>query len=379
MKKIACFAYVKDGDDLWISHFKFNGLYKIDLASGDVVFMGRFLHYGEKESQIHSCAQKYGNQLYFFPQNADNVDIYDISTGEFCSVKLPVKDKVLQKVIVETFRYDDTCVMVPRFADIPLMILSLSDNKTIECINLSESNKRVKEDSKNLTLYACEVNHVIYFPIKDTNCIGSYDLDRREEKIYILSEIEKIVGDIKADGNDFWINADNGIYKWNPNTDMLKFICDCSSEKEGWIENFVMHGDMVICIPRWLNNIKIIDKKTLKQADIRIDTNSLHGNIDTPWRDIRGCFIWGNELVILPVRYKETIFLNLDSYQISLKEYASDECMFLLSSLSMKEENEDNLCEFLSYIDNGIYKKSECDKNTGDRIWEAIADNRSNK
>lgn len=379
MKKIACFAYVKDGDDLWISHFKFNGLYKINLSSGNVAFMGRFPNHSGQEKALHFCGKKYGSKLYFFPQNTDSIDIYDIATGEYCSEMIPIKDKIFQKVIVEAFQYDDTCVLVPRFADIPLMILSLSENKIIECINLPESNQKASEDSKNLTLYACMIDHVIYFPVKDTNCIGSYDLDKREEKVYILSELEKIVGDFKFDGNDIWFNADSGIYKWNPNTNMLKFVCDCSSEKEGWIENLVIHEDLVICVPRWLNNIKIINKNTLKQTNIKIDTDLLHGNIDTPWRDIRGSFIWNNELIILPVRYKETICVDLTDFKVRLKEYTSDECMFSLPQVSMKEENEDNLCEFLSYINNEIYKKPECEKNIGDRIWAAMADDRSDK
>lgn len=372
MKKIACFAYVNDGDYLWISHFKFNGLFKIDLKSDEVSFMGRFSSCGEEKSQLHHCARKHGSKLYFFPQNGDYVDIYDIETEKFFDVKIPIMYKQYQKTIINTFMYDDMHIMIPRFVDIPVMIFPSEAPQKIEKIDLTESRKCIRNGSMDLTLYACIVDDTIYFPIKDTNCIGSFNVREKKENVIILEGLDKIVGDIEYDGENIWISANDGIYKWFPQDNSLVKVCDVASNREQWIEKIIVYKNNIICVPRWLNKIIIIDKESLQHESISIDTDKLNQNVATPWRDVRGVFVWNEKIVILPVRYSETIFIDLNSFHIDYKTYVSNQCMYSLNRVTVMEQNGDNFSEFLEFIDSLNFKDKIMLNKIGKTIYEEI-------
>ncbi len=374
MKKIATFAYAIDNNTLWVSHFRYNGIFKIDLCTENVEYMGGFTNHNSGEGTLHYCAKKCDNLLFFFPQYCNSVDGYDVSTDECFDVKIPEMEKKTGKAIIEAFVYNDTIVMIPRYKDVPMMILSQKEREIVEYVSLDKSIQCVNSDSKDLTLYACMVDNIIYFPIRNTNCIGSYDLEHKKEKIYVVDGIKNIIGNIEFDGTYMWINADNSIYKWNLDTKELNCVCDCSSEKEAWIEKFIIYNNMMICVPRWLNNIRIIKMDTLESVDIPIDTTSMHNNMSMPWRDIKGSFVWNDNLVILPLRFSETIFVDLKTFCVTYKEIILDECIPLKKRIALDEQNSDNIHEFLSYIERDVNNSSNYDNSIGNIIWDEVTD-----
>ena len=149
----------------------------------------------------------------------------------------------------------------------------------------------------------------IFYPIHGTNRIGSYNFKKKTEKIYLLKGLKKILGDIVYDGSDLWINADQGIYQWKPYNNSLKLICDCSSEREGWIEQFILYKQELIGIPRWLNKIKIIDRSDFSLKEMYIDKFFLSKNQDMSWRDVRESFVWRDKLVFHQSNTKKQFIL----------------------------------------------------------------------
>lgn len=372
MKNIACFASIHSNNDLWISHLRFNGLYKADLCSNNVEKIADFPNIDVGADGLHYCGKKYGDKLYFFPQKSRGIDIYDLSTGEFSQVEIPLGDNKYGRTIIDVYEYDDTAVLLPRFKGMPIIIFSMNKGEIIDTLQLLEANKYGSEDTNDLILYSCKVDDKIYYPIRNKNCIGSYDIKKREEKIYILDGINKMMGDIEYDGSYFWMNSDDGIYRWKLECNSLERICDCRDIRQSWIEHFILYENKMICIPRWLGDIKIINIKTLEKEIIPIKVSELHGNIDTPWRDIKDCFVWGQRLVILPVRYGETIFVDLDTHKISYTRHISKESMDLLGKISIQEENSEDFGEYIGGI---LYNK--CNnlkyKNTnGKDIWDVL-------
>lgn len=374
MKKIATFAYVRDDDTLWISHFRYNGIFKIDLCTEHVEHVGSFTNHDVGDSELHYSAYKCDNLLYFFPQYCNSVDGYDISTGECFCIEIPGMKNKNGKAIIETFVYNDTMIMIPRYKDVPIMFFSLKERAIVECVELDEVKRYVSEDSKDLTLYACMRDSVIFFPIKDTNYIGSYDLKRKKEKIYIIDGVKDIKGDIEFDGTHIWLNADSGIYKWNPDVNELQFVCDCISEKEGWIEKFILYKNMMICVPRWLNNIKVIYINTLDAKNVPISTALMHNNVDIPWRDVKGCFVWKNMLVMLPIKFSETIFVDLETFVVTYKNIVLDEYIPLMNKIALKEQNNGNVFDFLSYIQQEFQGKCNDSNTIGSIIWNKITE-----
>lgn len=351
MNNLSYYAQVVVGNELWVSNIRFNGLFKIDLESGGVVFIGKFPRYDMGNEELHLFAKKYRDKIYFFPKQSKGIDIYDLKKGTFTYVECETDRDNGYATAINAFCFDENNVfVVPCYLNTPLQEFSLKKELIIRSIELQKSSKYVKNETNTRMLYACKARNEIFYPIKGTNKVGSYHSKEKKEKVYSIKGVKKILGDIVFDGKDFWINADQGIYQWNPYEGDLKFVCDCSSEKEGWIEQFIIYERVIICIPRWLNHIKIIDRQNFDQQEIQIDKSELNVNIDMSWRDVRESIIWWDTLIISPVKYKETIFVNLNNYRVVYKKWKFLGTSYINEGFFAHERIKEDLQDFITAL-----------------------------
>lgn len=358
------YAQVLVGNELWISNIRFNGLFKINIESGEVVFIGRFPSHDLETEDLHLFAKKYGNKLYFFPKRSNGLDIYDLKTKSFTFATCKMGNSNDYFTAIDAFRIDDERVLiVPCYSNMSLLEFSIEKEAIVRIIELTESNKFVDNATGTMTLYACKMQNEILYPIHGTNKVGSYNFSENKEKVYSIESLKSIVGDIIFDGSYLWVNADQGIYRWNPFKSDLKLVCDCSTEKEGWIEQLILYNENVICIPRWLNNIKIIDRRSFEQREVHIDNHLLSENAVMAWRDVRESFIWNDNLIICPVKYKEEISINLINFEIIykihefLKTFPIKERFFIYERV--KEDLRDYI-EFVNKKETVFQEKDDC-------------------
>lgn len=370
---LSFYAQVVLDKELWISSSRFNGLFRINIESNEITFIGRFPQHNVGDAELHLFAKKYGDKIYFFPKCSKSIDIYDLKTGKFTSVVCSANRLNRYVTAIDAFLLDkDTLLIVPCYSGMPLQEFSIRKEEIIRSTELKETNQYVKNEANTMSLYACKVQDEIFYPIHGTNRIGSYNFKKKTEKIYLLKGLKKILGDIVYDGSDLWINADQGIYQWKPYNNSLKLICDCSSEKEGWIEQFILYKQELIGIPRWLNKIKIIDRSDFSLKEVYIDKFFLSKNQDMSWRDVRESFVWRDKLVISPIKYKEAIYIDLNNYKIECKKYESPEISFLENFFSYEKKEED-LREYFIMVNESIGDISEKnDRHVGHNILQEI-------
>lgn len=351
LNSLSYYAQVVIGNELWISNARFNGLYKINIESGESVFIGKFPQYRLQYEELHLFAKKYGDKIYFFPKCAQGIDVYDLNTGSFTYVECKAGSINNYVTAIDAYCIDeDKVLIVPCYSGMPLQELSIKKETIVRRIELKKSNECVRNETNTMSLYACKIQDEIFYPIHGTNQIGSYNLRKEKEKIYSIGRLKSILGDIIFDGSDMWINADQGIYQWNPYSGNLNLVCDCSSEREGWIEQFILYGQSIICIPRWLNNIKIIDRQSLRYKEIHIDKFVLSKNREMPWRDVRESIVWRDHLLIAPIKYKETICIDLSSYEITHKRWKSLKDMSIQEEFFIHENEREDLRDYIKVI-----------------------------
>ena len=352
LNSLSYYAQVVIGEELWISNSRFNGLYKVNLESGKSVYIGKFPQYRLDNSELHFFAKKYGEKIYFFPKCASGIDIYDLETGDFSHVECQTGSINNYVTAIDAFRLDeDNILIIPCYSGMTLQEFSIKKKAITKKIELIKSNQYVRNEANTMSLYACKMMNEVFYPLHETNMIGSYNLKKGNEKIYLISGVKSILGDIVFDGRNIWINADRGIYQWNPHSGDLNFVCDCSAEKEGWIEQFILYDQYIICVPRWLKNIKIIDRYNFEQKEIHIDKNKLNKNKDMPWRDIRESFVWRDKLIISPIKYEETIWIDLNSYEITYKKWEPLKVMSIQEDFLIHEIAENDLEDYIRIID----------------------------
>ena len=100
-----------------------------------------------------------------------------------------------------------------------------------------------------------------------------------------------------------------------------------------------------------MKNIKIIDRYNFEQKEIHIDKNKLNKNKDMPWRDIRESFVWRDKLIISPIKYEETIWIDLNSYEITYKKWEPLKVMSIQEDFLIHEIAENDLEDYIRIID----------------------------
>lgn len=74
---------------LYFSVFYFNGLFKMDLSSGKIAFLGRFSTEALYSAGLHQCAVIIGDNCWFIPRCGTCITIVNLKTIEMRSLSLP--------------------------------------------------------------------------------------------------------------------------------------------------------------------------------------------------------------------------------------------------------------------------------------------------
>ena len=88
MNEIPYYAFAEINHELYFSALRFNGLFKINLCSHDITYIGR-VKKEKVERDLHRFAYVHKDCIYFFPGNGEHIVKLQLSTQEISSIELP--------------------------------------------------------------------------------------------------------------------------------------------------------------------------------------------------------------------------------------------------------------------------------------------------
>lgn len=90
-------------DNIWYTNALLNGLFKVDLLTGKVSYMGTVEKKERYLKRAYSEILHYKGSLYMIPYNAAAIGIYNISTSQFDTISIPEKmnEKFYEAVLIK--------------------------------------------------------------------------------------------------------------------------------------------------------------------------------------------------------------------------------------------------------------------------------------
>lgn len=353
-KCIAWYTGVKSNKKIWVSDFNYNALFQIDEETGVVTFVGRFPE-EDISQELHLESFIKEKNIYYLPQHIKSVSVYDVENERFSSIKLKTGLKGYS-TIVGAYSFDeDIYWLIPRYLDIPIQALSTKNNSIIKEIDISNFAKKLGVYDNEI-LYSCKSDKQIYLAAYGTNIIIVFDKD--EEKFYEkrFTEIQSLSGAIKYCSDSLWFFADESLYRWKIDEDSIEQVIGCSCPKNNTIEWIECDRDKkkLVCCPRWVGDIVIVDILSYKSKTIGIDDLRLHSNMDMnwTWRDFKQFSLDGNILEIYPLRFKEKISIDILTSKIVTKTYSYPQGLNLFANRLSFENDRNTLKDFIGFLCN---------------------------
>ena len=306
-RSLSFFAAIEKEDKIWVSNLRFNGLYVIDICTGECEFMGRFMGYKDDAVGLHEVVKEYDNKLFFFPHYSSSIDVYDIQRKTFYSCSINAWKGCLTDrnftCAIDAFRFGDFFYLFPRFPNMPLIKYSISENRIVQEIELKLSNELRHFDEMNLTSNAICVDNKVFFPLFNSNKVIRFDLMAETEECLVVEGIERINGVIAFDGSKFWINADSSIFVFDSNFVQKACFMHCVSEKEMLIINYVFKDGVTYALPAWLGKIKKIDLENniLYEKEIEPSQLKVVEGVLSRWRNLGTVVEHGNYFLANPI------------------------------------------------------------------------------
>lgn len=236
------------GDYLYCSSTKFNGLFKVNMYTGEAFFLDHFP--GEKNSQValYRDSHIYKSQIVFIPQNATGIAVYNIDTDEFYRFELE------RKMVCQSCLVDSMIWIFPAFGyeEIWLFNVETHELKRISGV------KRWKD---------VVIQKVIYY--KNMFWAANYNTNTIFKINAESMEIDEVMIDcppiyaVSCTYNGLWLitKSNDAIYFWNPETNELskKRVEGIEGEKQMYIDVIETRNKM-LAIPLEMAPILSLDK-----------------------------------------------------------------------------------------------------------------------
>ena len=311
---LACYACIEDNGELWISNARYNGLFKYDILREELNYIGIFESLPDGWCGSHGIAKKYEDEIYFFPLMGDSIDIYNIKSKEFNSIKS--KGWELRKSPTAAAYKKDNYIYVIMKNEPCCYVVSIDEHKIVNriemhfaCNLLSPSNKLIEGTVR--------VDDDIIFPVQGTKSIVFFNLSTKEERIINVNCKKYFRGGITCVGDELILaDADNNLVMYNRidlSNSIVNFEWDGREKEILYIQKI---KDDIVVIPKRLGRIAVynLDDKNIKYLEYhglsRLDDTIMN------WRDIGNIVYANSDLILCPVGIDSFMRIDLDSWQI---------------------------------------------------------------
>ena len=199
----------KINNELYFSSCSFNGLFKLNLLSGEVTHLGNFKDELLGESYLHGSTIGYDGRIYFIPFNAKGISMYDIESDRFLFQQM---SKCRYGVPME---YQENIIIVP--SNLKDNILSLNKEKKEFEVNRVLSDK-VHQLVKDIGVATCDLNgslileNQLYIGVFGESIILKINLINYKTERIFVNGIS--IGNMIIFNNSIWIVSDLGKTVW---------------------------------------------------------------------------------------------------------------------------------------------------------------------
>lgn len=240
-------------DTFWMTHNLFNGLFKVDLRTGEAEFVTEI--YGENWNQesLFRDIYYYNEKLFLIPQTANHIVQYDVITGEQRSIE--IENKAYYFIHFSTVqRYNNYIVMFPLEKPNPIFTLNM-EYFTLQTYDMNYVTINSFIENKTGMIFGnsgVNLKKEFWVPLLQ-NC-GVASFSERENKFYLISPELAGIRNLTYSHPYFYLtlNMMSEIIKWNPETgikERIKVPDSLLGKKNAAIENIVVENGFIWIIP----------------------------------------------------------------------------------------------------------------------------------
>lgn len=219
-------ACAVENNNLWISGYFFNGLFKMNLDDLEMDFIGTFPNEKMKRPKLHLGAHVYGSEIIFTPYQSDNVHIYDMNKKTFSTVEIlnEVGKSFLASIKIENKIYfvsDEGVVLYINIGEKKIYEDNSLSKEISAFIKKSRENWSYSDDKKGYTFFDKKNNilrvdlvehNVYYYKIKheynnieiayynDNSFLFSFEGNQKLLVWYYIKDECRIINS----NNDYW-------------------------------------------------------------------------------------------------------------------------------------------------------------------------------
>lgn len=226
------------GKNLWYTSCMHNGLFNIDLITGENKFVGYIPNEELEMRALYQLIVPYKRKLVLIPYNASAIAVYDIDTNEFKKCKL---GEMPYEKCYSAHLYKDMIYLLPQSIDC-LYCYSIADNCIKRIDNESFAYTKWTKD-KWISISGCILNDKLYFIIYNTNKICEYDLKQNTFNILEIVGDEDVLLDV--------VTVKNGLFVVSNTTPYAKYWCPSSNcSFEFILEKTYELGALNVCLDK---------------------------------------------------------------------------------------------------------------------------------
>lgn len=251
-------------DEYWFAAGNTNGLFKKNLATGELNFIGFFPNEEKTQFRAYTDVKLVDNKLIFTPCWAKSIAIYDLTRQKFSDVALPDYERGINQYI-NSVQYKGCVYFIP-FSSSSFIKYDVAEGKIKKLGKwIDLKNQYLMKDAGSLIIESvCADNNKIYMFMSIGNqvIILNMDTDQFSVDNLSISSDEKMCSAYQLD-HVIWIATDkNKIYQWEyvdneilQTFDLNKYI----NETDYYIHYIYATDKYVYLINEWDKNIRVLD------------------------------------------------------------------------------------------------------------------------
>ena len=317
IKNINLSCGVKLGDYIYASALHFNGLFKVNVKSGEMEYLGSFLDEKFHIESAHSKAFLIDDDIYYIPSNANNIGVYRLNSNSFDVIHFDKKCGYIGEVV------HNILYLLPYQARGDVLKLNRDNNSLEKVISIDDIKPLLDENYIDgyIFLRTAVLDGKIFVPQYRTNRVIIIDTKNDNQLSVISLENHASVFGAFSGQDCLWLlGIDGTVYKWcveNNELYQCSYQQEDGVEKEKLINWIVDIGEYAYAFPGWGTEIYEIKNQQLKP----IFNYGIYKKIHKVFNPI----VDNNELWILPYSFEKLLHIEKNVCDVISVQSLDDE------------------------------------------------------